>query len=219
MKKYLLLFTIISPLLFMSCENDGGEMSDDELIEAIIKAENKILISKNDLPDSAISSISFEMPNDFVNTAALAPELGYEVEMKSFDFFEFELDYERDDDLYFATNGRKLTSSKGKDRDWKKGDKKKRGPCFKFEYPLSFTMPDGSTITGNDRKEICTAMKAWYEKNGKTREKPRLVFPVTILTLDNDKNVISKEISSHEELKLIMASCKKDKDNKGDNKG
>jgi hypothetical protein len=39
------------------------------------------------------------------------------------------------------------------------------------------------------------------------------------LTLDNDKNVISKEISSHEELKLIMASCKKDKDDKGDNKG
>ena len=25
--------------------------------------------------------------------------------------------------------------------------KKKRGPCFKFVYPISYTMPDGSTIS------------------------------------------------------------------------
>ena len=37
-----------------------------------------------------------------------------EIEMKSFDFIKLELDYERDDELYFTTKGRKLTSSKGK---------------------------------------------------------------------------------------------------------
>jgi hypothetical protein len=191
----------------MSCENDGGEMSDDELIEAIIKAENKILISKNDLPDSAISSINFEMPNDFIDEATLAPELGYEVEMKSFDFLEIELDYEREDDLYFTTKGRKLTFSKGK-----KKKRKRKGPCFKFEYPLSYTMPDGSTITGNDRKVVCTAIKSWYERNDKTRKKPQLIFPVTILMHDDDKNVVKKELQSHEELRSAMASCKENKD-------
>ena len=108
MKKYLLLFTIISPLLFMSCENNGGEMSDDELIEAIINAENRISVTKNDLPKSAIANLDFNMPNDIVGYAELAPELGYEIEMKSWDFIDFELDYERDDNQYFATNGRKL---------------------------------------------------------------------------------------------------------------
>ena len=67
MKKYLLLFALISPLLFISCDVDGSEMSDDELIQAIIDSENKILISSSDLPNSAISSINFEMPNDFID--------------------------------------------------------------------------------------------------------------------------------------------------------
>ena len=42
--------------------------------------------------------------------------------MKSWDFFEFELDYERNDNQYFTTNGRKLESSKGNKDGW--GDKK-----------------------------------------------------------------------------------------------
>jgi len=204
MKKYLLLFVLICPLLFISCDIDGDEMSDDELIQAIIDSENKILISKSDLPSSAISSISFEMPNDFIDEATLAPELGYEIEMKSFDFIKLEIDYERNDELYFTTKGRKLTSSKGT-----KG--KRKGLCFKFKYPLSYSMPDGSIISGNDRKEICVAMKSWYEINEKTKTKPQLVFPVTILTFDDDKNIARKKLESQEELKSAMASCKKER--------
>jgi hypothetical protein len=206
MKKYFLLFALISPLLFISCDVDGSEMSDDELIQAIIDSEKKFLISNSDLPNSAISSINFEMPNDFIDKATLAPELGYEIEMKSFDFIKLELDYERDDELYFTTKGRKLTSSKGKR---KKG--KGKGPCFKFEYPLSYSMPDDSIIAGNDRKEICTAIKSWYEINEKIREKPQLIFPVTILTYDDKKNIVKKELGSQEELRLAMASCKNKK--------
>jgi len=224
MKKYLLLFTIISPLLFMSCENDGGEMSDDELIEAIINAENRISVTKNDLPKSAIASLGFKMPNDIIRFADLAPELGYEIEMKSWDFFDFELDYERDDNQYFTTNGRILESTRGNKDDFGKGkdDKnKKRGPCFKFVYPISYTMADGSVISGNDRKEIHTQMKAYFEKNGKTREnKPRLNLPVQILMLDKDKKVIKKDISSVEDLKLLWQYCKgKRNKGNGDRKG
>ena len=206
MKKYLLLFALISPLLFISCDVDGSEMSDDELIQAIIDSENKILISGSELPSSAIASIEFEMPNDFIDEATLSPELGYEIEMKSFDFIKLELDYERDDELYFTTKGRKLISSKGK-----RGKGNKKGLCFKFEYPLSYSMPDGSIITGNDRKEICTAIKSWYEINGKSRAKPQLVFPVTILTYGDDKNIVKKELESHEELRSAMTSCKDEK--------
>ena len=101
----------------------------------------------------------------------------------------------------------------------KKDGKKKRGPCFKFKYPLSYTMGDGSVITGNDRKEVCSKMKDYFEKNGKTREnKPRLNFPVTILVLDDDKNVLEKEIDSPDILKEVMANCKGSKDSGDDKK-
>ena len=205
MKKYILLFAFMIPLLFVSCIEKGTEMSDDEIIQAIIDSD-KILVSDSDLPLSAMNSIEFEMPNDFIETAALAPELGYEIEMKSFDFIKLELDYEREDELYFTTKGRKLVRLKGK-----KGKGKKKGPCFKFEYPLSYSMPDDSIIAGNDRKEICKAIKSWYTINEKTRVKPQLIFPVTIITYDDEKNIVKKELESQEKLRLAMDSCKNKK--------
>jgi len=223
MKKYLLLLLIL-PLVFSSCENSDG-MSDDELIMAIINADNRIKVSENDLPKSAITSLDFNKPGDVIGSAELAPELGYEVEMKSWNFFDFELDYERDDNEYFTTNGRRLeASNNGKDwsdkksKDGKDG-KKKKGPCFKFKYPVSYTMGDGTVISGNDRKEIHGKMKEYFEKNGKTKEnKPKLNFPVTILSMDDNKNVIEKKIETHEAMKEVMAYCKGAKGDKGDDK-
>ena len=227
--KKIFLYTFVFSLIFLSCEN-SDVLSDDELIEAIIEADNRISVSKNDLPKSAISSLDFNMPDDIIRQAELAPELGYEVEMKSWDFFDFELDYERNDNKYFSTSGRPLESSKDNKDGWGdkrdkdgKDEKKKRGPCFKFQYPLSYTMGDGSVITGDDRKEIHTQMKVYFEKNGKTKEiKPKLNFPVTILMLDDDKNVFSKEIESHKLLKEAMDYCrssKVDKESGDDKKG
>jgi len=213
--KKIILIAFLFPLIFSSCENSDA-LSDDELIQAIIDADNRTTISKNDLPKSAISTLNVEMPNDVINIAVLAPELGYEVEMKSWDFFDFELDYERNDNQFFSTNGRPLESSKNKKDGWGdkkrkdgKDDKKKRGPCFKFQYPLSYTMGDGSIITGNDRKEIHSKMKTYFEKNEKTKEnRPKLNFPVTILMLDGDKNEVSKEIESHDILKKLCQVVK-----------
>ena len=223
MKLYKYILPLILIALLGSCENMDQEMSDGESIQAIISSENRISVTKNDLPKTAISTLNFKMSDDVIRYAELAPELGFEIEMKSWGFFDFELDYERNDNKYFTTKGRELESSKGNKDDWGdkknkdgKDDKKKRGPCFKFQYPLSYTMGDGSIITGNDRKEIHSQMKAYFEKNGKTKEnKPKLNFPVTILMLDADKNVVSKEIESHEILKKVMSSCKGSKEDKG----
>ena len=209
------------PLVFISCDNTVTEMSDEQIIEAIVESENRISVSIDDLPASAITSLDFNMPDDFVGSAELAPELGFEVEMKSWDFFEFELDYERNDNQYFSTNGRKLESNiKNKD-GWggKKSGKKKRGPCFKFVYPISYTMGDNSEITGNDRKEIRSQMKAYFEKNGKTKEnKPSLNFPLQIMILDDNKNVLTKDILNIDDLKLTWEYCKGSKKEDGDKK-
>ncbi len=70
MKKYILLFAFMIPLLFVSCSEEGTEMSDDEIIQAIIDSD-KILVSDSDLPLSAMNSIEFEMPNDFIESGIL----------------------------------------------------------------------------------------------------------------------------------------------------
>ena len=58
---------------------------------------------------------------------------------------------------------------------------------------------------------MCIAIKKWYEININIRVKPQLIFPLTILMLDDDKNVVKKELQSHEELRSAMDSCKYDK--------
>ena len=78
-----------------SCENMDQEMTDDELIQAIIESENRISVTKEDLPQSTLTSLNFDMPNDVIRSAELAPDLGFEIELKSWNFFEFELDFER----------------------------------------------------------------------------------------------------------------------------
>ena len=220
MKKLLILLTFT--FVFYSCNESNTELSDEQLIEAIIESENRISVSVRDLPNSAITSLDFDMPNDVVDIAELAPDLGYEIEMKSWEFFEFELDYERYDNQYFTTNGRKLETSKISKDNWgNKKDmsskKKKRGPCFKFVYPISYTMGDGSIISGNDRKEIHIAMKAYFEVNGKSKEnRPSLNLPVQIMVLDDDKNEITKDITTLEELKSLRSVCRgKKKNNDG----
>ena len=98
-------------------------MSDEELIDAIINYDNKIEVTEMDLPKSAVSMIGADMPDDVISKAKLAPDLGYEVVMKSSGFFAFELDFERNDNQYFTTSGRKLEASM-KDSKW--GDKKSK---------------------------------------------------------------------------------------------
>ena len=66
---------IISMLLIaftFSCENMDQEMTDDELIQAIIESENRISVAKEDLPQSTLTSLNFEMPNDVIRSAELA---------------------------------------------------------------------------------------------------------------------------------------------------
>jgi hypothetical protein len=163
------------------------------------------------------------MDNDVIRYAELAPELGFEIEMKSWEFFDFELDYERNDNKYFTTKGRELESNKENKDSWgdkkNKDSKKKRGPCFKFVYPISYTLGDNSVITGDNRKEIHNQIKIYFEINGKTKEnKPSLNFPIQILTLDDNKQVLTKDILSLEDLKALWKICKGDKKEDGDKK-
>ena len=74
MKKLLLILSLV--FLFNSCTKTESELTDDQLIDAIIESEERISVAINDLPNTAIASLDVIMPNDVVSSAELAPKLG-----------------------------------------------------------------------------------------------------------------------------------------------
>ena len=224
--KYLPLLFIF---LFTACEFEDI-MSDDELIDAIINAEEKVQILKSDLPIDAKNTMSSDIPDDFFDKGSLASQLGYQINMRSFDFFFLGV---KSDDIFFDLSGRELFRTEGynksddkkdddgkdddgkddkSDKDGKKDGKKDRKKnCFYLEYPVSLELPDGSTIKVNDKKEAMESLKKWYNQNPDVKEKANLVFPVSIYWVEK-KEKTKYDVESEIEMKELFAKCKGSKD-------
>ena len=205
-------------------------MSDDELIDAIINAEEKIQILESDLPIDAKNTMSSDIPDDFFDKGSLASQLGYQINMRSFDFFFLGV---KSDDVFFDLSGRELFRTEGynksddkkdddgkdddgkddkSDKDGKKDGKKDRKKnCFYLEYPVSLELPDGSTIKVNDKKEAIESLKKWYNQNPDVKEKANLVFPVSIYWVEK-KEKTKYDVESEIEMKELFAKCKGSKD-------
>ena len=69
--------------------------------------------------------------------------------------------------------------------------------CFTFVFPVSFTMPDGSTLTASDEEDLSAQMKAFFESYEGEKSRPQLVFPVDITF--EDGSVLT--VNSFEEMK------------------
>jgi hypothetical protein len=88
---------------------------------------------------------------------------------------------------------------------WSQGGKEE---CFEFVYPISYIMPDGSTIiTGESEKELWQLINEWYKANPEEKEKPVLQYPVDIKYKDG--TVVT--IYNDEELKNAYEECSDDK--------
>ncbi len=94
---------------------------------------------------------------------------------------------------------------KGKDKGEKEGDKDEKEDCFELLYPITYNMPDGSTITGNNEEEVETALKAWYDAHSNSEEKPVLQYPVDAIF----KDATTKTINNEEEMEAAKKSCEK----------
>lgn len=224
--KYLPLLFIF---LFTACEFEDI-MSDDELIDAIINAEEKVQILESDLPIDAKNTMSSDIPDDFFDKGSLASQLGYQINMRSFDFFFLGV---KSDDIFFDLSGRELFRTEGynksddkkdddgkdddgkddkSDKDGKKDGKKDRKKnCFYLEYPVSLELPDGSIIKVNDKKEAMESLKKWYNQNPDVKEKANLVFPVSIYWVEK-KEKTKYDVESEIEMKELFAKCKGSKD-------
>lgn len=205
--------------LFTACETDDI-MSDDELIDAIMNAEEKVQILETDLPLDAKNTMSNDIPDDFFDKGSLASQLGYQINMRSFDFFFLGV---KSDDIFFNLSGRELFRSEGykksddkkddkSDKDGKKNGKKDRKKnCFYLEYPVSLELPNGSTIKVNDKKEAIESLKKWYKENPNVKEKASLVFPVSIYWVEKEEKT-KYDVESEIEMKELFTKCKGSKD-------
>ena len=61
-------------------------------------------------------------------------------------------------------------------RDWNEDDERE---CFQYVLPVTFLMPDGSTITVED-EEGWYSLRVWYEENRGYEEEPSIQYPIDI---------------------------------------
>lgn len=79
-----------------------------------------------------------------------------------------------------------------------KGDR-----CFSLVFPISLVLADGSTITGEDRRDLKTQLRAWKETAEDTDERPSLQYPITIELEDGT----TQEIANLEALQAAKDGC------------
>ena len=202
MRKLFLIFTLI--FMVTSCDDNMSykqEMSDTQLIEAIISDPNKFEIEEADVPSMSLYAIGEEYYDYMMYKAEISPEYGYQISLG-----DMALDAGDMTEVFFAKDGRKLGG-----RDGMEERKRHNKRCFKFVFPLTFSLGETS-YTANDYQEFRDAMKANYEETGE-KQKPVFVFPIQIQFGRGDE-VETVTINSDDELKEAFQACRGEEDDK-----
>ncbi len=84
----------------------------------------------------------------------------------------------------------------------KQNEGNQRPKCFEFVFPVSYTMPDGTTLT-IESEDDWSLLREWCQANAEYEEKPALNFPVDIMF--EDQTTIT--INTGEELKEARKDC------------
>lgn len=185
-------------ILFLDSCRDG-ERADMKLIKAIEDAADKQTISVDELPNSSQTLLTEDFSENYVETAELASELGYRVGIRR----EVGSQMGEHAYVYFDIDGRELESRRGK-KEERRGCN--RHECFDLVFPVTFVMPDGTVISG-DEETVKTDIRAWYEANPDVREKPSLEFPVEIIYDDETTETIEDE----RDMRRAFKNCKRER--------
>ncbi|MCS5615861.1 MAG: hypothetical protein NZ771_08670 [Candidatus Marinimicrobia bacterium] len=193
-------------IMMAGCQNTGTEsvgISDAELIQAIIDAD-KISVGMDGLPSNSKTIVEEDYNEyDGIDTKK-AYGLGYEVSM---DGKGHKMGHRCE--VYFNLEGRKLDPNvkRGEKSDWDRDDDKGDWKCFDLVLPVTYVMPDGSTITvSSDDEDDWVQLKSWYDANPNSEEKPTLQYPVDILFETRDGS-ITVTVTNDEEMRNAYLRC------------
>ena len=191
-------------LILISCQNSGTnpkEISDAELIQAIIDAD-KISIGIGELPSNSKTVIEYDYNEYESESANKAYGLGYEVNMSGKGH-----KVGSRCEVYFNLEGKKLDpygrNGKNDKSDWARDEDKGDWRCFDLLLPVTYEMPDGSTITV-ENEEDWDDLKEWYEENSDSEEKPELQFRFLITVIE--LAVLIKKLTHLSKL-IVAISC------------
>ncbi len=207
------LFTILSIVFFAAgCQMGSKQstaLSDAELVQMIIDSE-KEQIDISELPVQSLAYIENDIEYDEIGTN-LANGLGYEVKRIGNGFRSGHRN-----EVYFNLDGRRLdpTDWNGRRPNWKNVDdfSEKRGQgdwrCFYLVFPVTFEMPDGSTITvETDDESGWSDLKSWYDNSGAVIERPSIQYPVDII-FKTEESETTITIDNAEEMNSAKEECR-----------
>jgi hypothetical protein len=97
-------------------------------------------------------------------------------------------------------------SGRDRERDW---DRER--DCFELVYPVTYVLPDGSTIEISDEEDEAgwESLKSWYEANPESEERPSLQYPVDIVyESEESEDGETVTINSEDEMNVAKAECR-----------
>jgi len=193
-------------IMIAGCQNTSTEsvgLSDAELIQAIIDAD-KISVGMDELPSNSKTIVEEDYNEyDGIDTKK-AYGLGYEVSM---DGKGHKMGHRCE--VYFNLDGRKLDPNvkRGDKSDWDRYDDKGDWKCFDLVLPVTYVMPDGSTIIVNNNDEDgWQEIKDWYDANPNSEEKPALQYPVDI-SFETREGSTTFTVTNDEEMRNAYLRC------------
>ena len=86
-----------------------------------------------------------------------------------------------------------------------------REECLELIYPISFTMPDGSIVSGSSDEELAMNLENWYIINGESDVRPQLIYPIDIIF--DDRNFT---VNNEDELARFREACSNEDDDDDD---
>lgn len=96
-------------------------------------------------------------------------------------------------------------------RDDDDDDDDDREECLELIYPISFTMPDGSIVSGSNDEELAMNLENWYIINGESDVRPQLIYPIDIIF--DDRNFT---VNNEDELARFREACSNEDDDDDD---
>lgn len=191
-----LMFTafLMTMILFTSCSESTEVVIEDDadLITAIESSFDRQSIDVIDLPTEAKEELETNFSDDAIYEVEKVASLGFEVRLITTEgSWTSELN-----NAFFDTAGRFLEDNRRPRRG-------RRRSCFRFTFPFSVVMPDGTTIILEDRTDK-VLIREWYADNPDVDEKPTLVFPIGIEYQDGTTAVINDIV----ELEAAREECR-----------
>ena len=77
--------------------------------------------------------------------------------------------------------------------------------CFRIAFPINIEVPNGDTISVDNRLEFKRFLRRWHASNPDAVDKPKIVFPITVVIKEDGSEMV---IESKEDLQALKEECR-----------